>query len=179
MVIKKTKKVFKRFVLTTIFLSTLFLFNPGLVLAEDLIGSKPQITNIGTLLINWGSDVTIGSVVTDRVHPAINFFVLFSALVAVALIVVSGYMFMTAAGDPEKIEKAQKALTAAIVGMIIVFLARVIIGFVIGLGGDGPSGGGDPGGGGCSPVGQCVYIGGGQWRLCRADGNWDVVSSCP
>ena len=176
--VKKTKKIFKGFVSFSLFFVPMFFLKPGLVLAEDLIGSKPQITNIGTLLISWGSDITIGSVISDRVHPAINFFVLFSALVAVALIVASGYMFMTSTGDPEKIEKAQKALTAAIVGMIIVFLARVIIGFVIGLGGGGGNGGADLGGG-CSPVGQCVYVGGGQWRLCRADGNWEVVPSCP
>jgi branched-subunit amino acid transport protein AzlD len=91
-----------------------------------------NITGIGRFLIKWGNP-TFESLVEDRIWVAINFFVVFSALVAVALIVASGYMFMTSAGDPEKIQKAQKALTAAVVGMIIVFLARTIIGFVLSL----------------------------------------------
>ena len=68
----------------------------------------------------------------SKVGAAIDFFVGFSALVAVAILIISGYMFITAAGDPEKIEKGQKGITAAIVGLIIVFLARTIINFVIG-----------------------------------------------
>jgi len=62
----------------------------------------------------------------QRIWVAINFFVYFSAFVAVVLIVVAGYGFMTSAGDPEKVKNAQKTLTAAIVGMVIVFTARMI-----------------------------------------------------
>lgn len=88
-----------------------------------------NITGLGRFLIKWG-DPTVESLVQDRIWVAINFFIMFSVLVAVALIVASGYMFMTSSGDPEKVQKAQKALTAAVVGMIIVFLARIIISFV-------------------------------------------------
>lgn len=94
-----------------------------------------NISGIGEgLLINWGAGINLDLVVENKVITALNFFIAFSALVAVILIVVAGYMFITSAGDPEKVEKAQKALTAAVVGMIIVFLARVIIGFVVDIG---------------------------------------------
>ena len=82
------------------------------------------------LLIKLGSD-DIEGLVNTKVADAINFFIIFSTLVAVGILVASGYMFITSAGDPEKIEKAQKGVTAAIVGMVIVFLARMIVGFVI------------------------------------------------
>ncbi len=94
-----------------------------------------EISSIGEgFLINWGAGINLEMVVENRIITALNFFVAFSALVAVILIVVAGYMFITSAGDPEKIEKAQKAITAAVVGMIIVFLARLIVGLVIDIG---------------------------------------------
>lgn len=89
-----------------------------------------NISGLGNDLIKWGNP-TLDSLVDSKAADAINFFVGFSAVVAVIIIVVSGYMFMTSSGDPERIEKAQKGITAAVVGMIIVFLARVIVGFVL------------------------------------------------
>jgi len=47
-------------------------------------------------------EVTFQSLLEQRIWVAINFFVYFSAFVAVVLIVVAGYGFMTSAGDPEK-----------------------------------------------------------------------------
>lgn len=93
-----------------------------------------DISQIGELLIHWGQDVTVENLVQQRIWVALNAFVLLSALVAVVLIIVSGYGFMTSAGDPEKVKKAQGTLTAAIVGMVIVFMARIIVGFVLDVG---------------------------------------------
>jgi type IV secretory pathway VirB2 component (pilin) len=61
----------------------------------------------------------------------LNFAVGFSALVAVIMIIVSGYLFITAAGDPDKIQKGTNALTAAVVGLLIVFLARTLVVFLL------------------------------------------------
>jgi amino acid transporter len=101
-----------------------------------------DIMGIGDLLIKWQGDITFENLLEQRIWVAINFFVYFSAFVAVVLIVVAGYSFMTSAGDPEKVKNAQKTLTAAIVGMVIVFMARMIVGFVldVGKGDDGGSG---------------------------------------
>jgi uncharacterized BrkB/YihY/UPF0761 family membrane protein len=92
------------------------------------------MANISTIgegsLIQWG-ETSLEGLIQGRGADLLNTFVGLSALVAVILIVVAGYTFITSAGDAEKVEKAQKTLTAAIVGMIIVFLARVIVGFVL------------------------------------------------
>ncbi len=90
-----------------------------------------SISQMGELLIHWGQDVTFENVVQQRIWDGINFFVYFSAFVAVVLIVVAGYGFITSAGDPDKVKKAQQTLTAAIIGMVIVFMARMIVGFVL------------------------------------------------
>jgi uncharacterized protein involved in response to NO len=90
-----------------------------------------EISALDNMLIKWSDQLTLEGLVEGRIATAINFFVFLSVLVAVALIVAAGYMFITSAGDPEKVDKARKALTAAIVGMVIVFTARIIVGFVV------------------------------------------------
>ncbi len=111
-----------------------------------------DIMGIGELLIKWQGEITFESLVEQRIWVGINFFVLFSAFVAVALIVAAGYGFMTSSGDPEKVKKAQQTLTAAIVGMIIVFMARMIVGFVLDVAKDDVGGGSGTGGTGYIPA---------------------------
>lgn len=52
-------------------------------------------------------------------------------IVFVIFIVQAGIMYMTAAGDPAKVDKAKKMITQAIVGIIIVVGAYSISKFVI------------------------------------------------
>lgn len=61
----------------------------------------------------------------------LNFLVGASAVVAVGLIIYAGITYMTAGGDPDNVKKASNILTAAIIGLCIVFLARVLIEFVL------------------------------------------------
>jgi len=79
----------------------------------------------------WAQYGDIDTLVNTKIASLINFATGFAALVAVVLIVVSGYMFMTSAGDADKVDKAGKTLTGAIVGLIIIFIARILVEFVI------------------------------------------------
>lgn len=45
------------------------------------------------------------------------------ALIAVILVLAGGFLWMTAAGNEEKIERAKKLLTAAVVGLVIILAA--------------------------------------------------------
>ena len=81
--------------------------------------------------VNIGSFGDLDQFVDTKVAAAINFFTGFAALVAVILIVVAGYMFITSAGDPDKVDRAGKTMTGAIVGLVIVFIARILVEFVI------------------------------------------------
>lgn len=53
-------------------------------------------------------------------------------IIAVIMILIGGFQWMTAAGNEEKVEKAKKIISAAIVGLIIILLAWAIVNFVIG-----------------------------------------------
>ncbi|KKP92215.1 MAG: hypothetical protein UR96_C0019G0009 [candidate division WS6 bacterium GW2011_GWC1_36_11] len=85
-------------------------------------------------LSNWVSSSSYNSMdtlVNGKVITAINFFVIFAAVVAVIMLVVAGYMFITSAGDADKVEKATKTVSAAIVGMVIVFVAKILVQYVL------------------------------------------------
>jgi len=71
------------------------------------------------------------ALISGKVAVAINFFVIFSAVIAVIMLVIAGYTFITSAGDAERVEKAGKTLTAAIVGMAIVFIARILVEYIL------------------------------------------------
>ncbi len=70
-------------------------------------------------------------------------------LVAVSFIIYGGFLWMTARGDEQRILKAKKVITSAVIGLIIVLLAWAIVTFVVkaitdatrgSTGGGGPSG---------------------------------------
>ncbi len=103
--------------------------------------------NIKKKLVQLFTTVTIGSYsidlptwfgplhkevgIRDRINNIIGWFVGFSVILAVGFIIYSGIQFMTSAGDAEKMVAARKMLTAAVIGMMIVLLSRVIIMFFI------------------------------------------------
>ena len=99
---------------------------------KNILGNIPMFITIGGFEIgdppvDPSGYSNIDTVVDSKIVVGINYFIAFSAVVAVALIIMAGYNFITAAGDPEKIEKGQKGITAAIVGMVIVLLARTVV----------------------------------------------------
>ncbi|MDY0097259.1 MAG: pilin [Candidatus Dojkabacteria bacterium] len=65
------------------------------------------------------------------VLKVINWLIGASALVAVVMIVFSGFRYITAAGDENRISKATKTLTFAIVGLVLCFISGMIVNFVL------------------------------------------------
>ncbi len=51
----------------------------------------------------------------------------FAGIVCVIFIIIGGYMWLTSAGDPAKIQQAQGTLTWAIIGLVFVLIAVAII----------------------------------------------------
>lgn len=75
----------------------------------------------------------------------------FLGIIAVGLIMYAGWLWMTSEGEAEKVEKAKKTLTNAVIGLIIIMASFAIASFILNKlmgatdGGDTP---GPPGGGG-------------------------------
>lgn len=61
----------------------------------------------------------------------IRFILGFLGIIAVAIIMWGGYLWMTSGGDANKVGKAKKTLISAVVGLIIILSAFIIASFVI------------------------------------------------
>lgn len=73
---------------------------------------------------NGGANQTRASVV-----KVINFALGFLALVAVVFVIVGGIRILAAGGNEENVTKGRKTIIYAIIGLVVIFFARVIVGF--------------------------------------------------
>ena len=73
-------------------------------------------------------EISAGTLLTNALN--IVYFVMGS--VAVIIIILAGYRYMTASGDSSKITKASQAIIYAVVGLVVIVCAFAITNFVAG-----------------------------------------------
>lgn len=96
-------------------------------------GIMPLAARALTVDPNLGGTLGLGTAeLTTSVIYIIQWVLGLLGLIAVIMIIVGGFKWMTAGGDEEKIESAKKLLTAAVIGLVIVLLAWAIVIFVAG-----------------------------------------------
>lgn len=71
------------------------------------------------------------SQVSDVVATAINILSAIGGIVAVIMVIVSGFRYVTSGGDANKASSARNGVIYAIVGLIIVAFAQVIVQFAL------------------------------------------------
>lgn len=89
--------------------------NEGLDYAEDIATNG----DLGTA----NSETAISTI--------INTVLGFLGIIALVVILLGGFKWMTSGGNDEKIKKAKGTLMAGVTGLIIVLAAYVIVGFVV------------------------------------------------
>jgi heme O synthase-like polyprenyltransferase len=96
-----------------------------------LTSTVSAATSVDTYLnsINGGTGQTD---LMSMIYGIINWAIGIAALLCVVILVVSGYKYITAAGDENKVESATKTLTFAIIGLVVCFVAVLLVKFVIG-----------------------------------------------
>lgn len=67
---------------------------------------------------------------SELIQGIINWVIIIGQSIAVIMIIWSGFLFMTSEGDPEKISKAKKSLTWALVGLLVLLIGDGFIGIV-------------------------------------------------
>lgn len=72
----------------------------------------------------------LGAFIRTIIVNIINDLAGVAGIVCVIMIIYSGFLYTTSAGDPAKAMKAKKTLTAAIVGLVIALLSMAIIYFI-------------------------------------------------
>lgn len=55
-----------------------------------------------------------------------------AAVIAVIVIIVAGFMYVTSGGDAAKVVKAKNTILYAVIGLVIIILAFAITGFITG-----------------------------------------------
>ncbi|HNV97231.1 MAG TPA: Ig-like domain-containing protein [bacterium] len=114
----------KKAVALCVLLQLAFLFTPTLShaqLAEHPIGYIPDF--------GLGTDTDIEHLVTN----IIQIFLGFLGFIALVIIIYGGFVWMTSGGNQEKITKAKGILKSATIGLIIILLSYVIVGFIMNL----------------------------------------------
>jgi len=67
----------------------------------------------------------------ELVVNILNWVIAFSAVLSVVMIISAGFQYITSIGDEEKIGKATSTLIFAILGMVLVFIAPLVIQYVV------------------------------------------------
>ncbi len=118
----------------------LFIGLMSLVWAAGLVSLAPVAVNAQMSSDDlWGTDTA--QIYTDKgfsktdprqtVASIIKVALGFLGSIAVILVVIAGFKWMTSGGNENKIAESKKLMTAAVVGLVIILLAFAITNFVI------------------------------------------------
>ncbi len=137
---KNKKLIFGLFTCLSLFaIGTFVLPDIGLAQAQDSLEAVGETTGLGT------TDIRI--VVARIIRAGLGIL----GILAVCIIVYAGYLWMTAGGNAERVDRAKRLLINGLIGLIIIFASVAIVQFVIsavlrstGAGGDGGGDGGCP-----------------------------------
>lgn len=78
-----------------------------------------------------GSQLGLGNAdLKSTIINIINIALGLMTLIAVVMIIIGGFTWLTAGGNEERVDKAKKTISAAIIGIIIILLAWAIVIFV-------------------------------------------------
>lgn len=51
--------------------------------------------------------------------------------ISVLVIIIAGFMYVVSAGNPDKTKRAKNAIMYAVIGLVVAFLARTIVQFIL------------------------------------------------
>ncbi len=75
-----------------------------------------------------GSFANLGNItIPDLVSALIKFILIVAALISFVFLIIGGIRWITSGGDKEGTAKAQQTITAALIGLVVVFAAWAII----------------------------------------------------
>ena len=72
-----------------------------------------------------------GASLTEIVQSILNWIFGIIGIVAVVMIIIGGFNFMTSAGDPGKVKKGKDTILYGIIGLVVALLAFAIVNFVL------------------------------------------------
>lgn len=108
-----------------------FLF---VVLVAPMLALPVQAQNLGiTYAGNLGLKTAQQEDPRDIAVDIVKYLMTFLGIIAVVVILLGGFKWMTAAGNEDKVAEAKKLIIAGVIGLIIILSAFAIVTFVIGI----------------------------------------------
>lgn len=99
---------------------------PALAQSSDPYGTSQVNAGVNGALGGQGQDLRT---VIGRI---INLVLSFLGVIAVVIILMGGFKWMTAAGNEDKVSEARKLLVAGIIGLVIILAAWAVSTYVLG-----------------------------------------------
>jgi hypothetical protein len=93
-------------------------------------GASGAATGTQTDICNSGTG-TATTDVTTLASKVVNYFSIIVGAIAIIMIIVGGFRYITSGGQSEKVGGAKNTLIYAIIGLVIVALAQLIVHFVL------------------------------------------------
>jgi magnesium-transporting ATPase (P-type) len=121
----KSKKKF--LICSLAILGLLVFFMPVARAASDTWQGQIGMNEIGA---QYGETQSSPSNLTEIIIRIIEFALTFLGVIFLALIVVSGYQWMTAGGNEEQVKKAQSRMKNAVIGLVIVLISWAVVLFL-------------------------------------------------
>ncbi len=127
------KKVFKKITSALVLFAA---FAPSYMRAAPIFsgGDDPEQTGLKTLVGEEGEEGTLGGTgvtaeadVGDLVLKYVNFALPYLALAAFVGFIYAGFLYTTAYGNDEQVQKSKKIMIYAAVGLILVILSYSIV----------------------------------------------------
>jgi len=77
------------------------------------------------------SDTAKGPTVQSTIKDVIDLLLFLVGIIAVIVIVVSGFRFVTSNGDSQQVSKAKNAIIYAVIGIVVAVMAYAIVNFIL------------------------------------------------
>ncbi|NQV11779.1 hypothetical protein HQ524_00295 [Candidatus Uhrbacteria bacterium] len=119
--------------IAVLLVGTLALAAPSLVSEAQAVSTSTTLTESDILPATFSGETGLGnrdlkSTIGGIIRAALGFL----GIIAVVIILYGGFIWMTATGSPEKVQKAQQIIVAGAIGLAIILSAWAITTFVVG-----------------------------------------------
>jgi len=98
----------------------------------DLQGSLCGGTDLQATGSTCPTSASADTTVNNTITLVINTFSIIVGFISVVMLIYGGFKYITSSGDSGKVTSAKNTILYALIGLVIVFLAQIIVKFVIG-----------------------------------------------
>lgn len=121
-----TKKTIKKLFAGVMVVGIMALF--VLPLAVNTVSAQEDIWGeLQTNLENQGNNASLADIIAGIIRIIMGLL----GVIVVLIILWGGFIWMTAGGEPDKVDKAKKMIYSGIIGLVVILAAYAIASFVI------------------------------------------------